>query len=60
MIERIPKFIVRDNVKALMSVGEAWKRAFNDRERQVQSLYKARNDKLEAVSDGRRVDTEEL
>ena len=37
----------RHTVKALMSMGEAWKRAFNDRVGQVQSRYEAQNDSLE-------------
>ena len=31
MIESMKRFIVRENVKALMSMREAWKRAFNAR-----------------------------
>ena len=30
MVDSMETFVVRDNVKALMSMGEAWKRAFND------------------------------
>ena len=52
MIDSVKKFFIRDNVEVVMSIDEARKRAFNDREEQVQAENKAESDRLKAVNDG--------
>ena len=39
MVERIRHFIIKDHVEALMSLGAAWKQAFNDRVGDTNAVY---------------------
>ena len=51
MIERIKEFSTRDNVKAMMSLGDAWKHAFNDQVREVHPQYKLQREGIEVRYD---------
>ena len=49
MVEGIQKFINKDYVQALVSMGEAWRLTFNDTVEQVQSQYKEKCTFLEVA-----------
>ena len=51
MIESIKRFITEEDVKALMSLGDALKHAFNDRVGEVHPQYKQQCDNIEVLND---------
>ena len=50
MIEGIRNVMFKDNVKAMLSVGESWRVAFNDRAGRVQAQFKEQCTNLDVMN----------